>query len=207
MKGEHLNCCSSNDEMFLLLKYDVKILVLILSSTVQLSVIHVCRLVFQAYLLVCVCVFFFQVKSKVRRVADEDDDWTPHHTEDTEGDEEEEEGENEGTDCILRERPSNTAEEMDTIARSVTHSYHLRSLHKPEVMASIRGPTADLQVPLNKESGGSESHPLKVGVFSKRPAPLPVPILPPPPMPRGQSAADLYQSLDTRDEEIRKSRH
>lgn len=145
----------------------------------------------------------------MRKVADDDEDWTPHHTEETEEDGEGDEGVKEGEDCVLTEKSSNTGEEMDTIARSVAHSYYLRSLHKPEVMAGVRGPKAVLQVP--QEDGGPSSSatrhkphpPLKVG---RSPAPLPVPILPPPPMPRGQSAADLYQSLDTRDEEIRKSK-
>lgn len=158
----------------------------------------------------CLCSF-----QKVRKVADEDEDWTPHHEEEVEGDHEGEEGEKEGDDCILRERRSNTstAEEMDTIARFASHTYYLRSLHKSEVVER-KGPKADLQVP-SQESGPSRSRsaateseprpPLKVGVSRSR-APLPVPILPPPPMPRGQSSADLFQSLDARDEEIRKSK-
>lgn len=124
----------------------------------------------------------------------------------------------EGNDSVLRGVESrDAAEDMDTIARSAAHPYYLRSLHKPEFFAGVRGPKAFLQVPhtLPEEGGpnGSvsdatepKSHPpLKVDVSLRSYSPLPAPSLPPPPMPRGYSAADLYQSLDTRDEEIRKS--
>ncbi|CAI7993826.1 Germinal-center associated nuclear protein [Geodia barretti] len=90
---------------------------------------------------------------------------------------------------------------MDTIARSVSHPYYLRSLHIPETIAGIRGPKATLELPQQSAEGVP---PAVVGV-ARTYAPLPRPDLPPPPMPQGQSSADLYQSLFTRDEQIRKN--
>ena len=111
----------------------------------------------------------------------------------------------EGEESVLQQRvavPKEAGEDMDTIARSVSHPYYLRSLHTPETIAGIRGPKAILEVPQQSTEG---VHPAVVGVAITY-APLPRPDLPPPPMPQGQSSADLYQSLDTRDDQIRKSK-
>ena len=120
-----------------------------------------------------------------------------------EGEEEEEEerdeGVREGGNSVLQERGlRETAEDMDTIARSASHSYYLRSLHKPESIAGVRGPGAVLEVPQLPAEG--------VSAVARTYLPFPRPSLPPPPMPQGQSSADLYQSLDARDEQIRKSK-
>ena len=162
-----------------------------------------------------------QRKTKVGGQEEKDEEWTPQQTDEGEVEEEEEEeggveGVAEGRDSVLTTEASlQSTDEMDTIARTADHSYYLRSLHKPEMTAGLRGPKSILQVPrLSSEESGSVSkatdkpHPLhKVGVTPRTYGPLPIPILPPPPMPRGQSAADKYQSLDARDEDIRKSEH
>ena len=158
-----------------------------------------------------------------------DEEWTPQQqvgegqgvrgVENEQEDDEEDEGVNEGTDSVLYSRETAApSDDMDTIARFAAHPYYLRSLHKPESFAGPRAPKAVLQVPrLPSKDGGAggvsvskttvlrKPHPLQVGAVSRSYGPIPVPSLPPPPMPRGMSAADLYQSLDTRDEEMRKS--
>ena len=133
-----------------------------------------------------------------------DEDWTPEGGEQEEEEEDGDEGVVEGGSSVLQQRQTaskETAEDMDTIARSVAHPYYLRSLHKPETVAGIRGPKAVLEVPQAPTDGGP---PHAVGM-ARMYAPIPRPHLPPPPMPQGQSSADLYQSLNTRDEQIRKS--
>ena len=149
----------------------------------------------------------------MKQLAD-DDEWTPGRGEEEE--EEELEGVAERKECVLPERvvSHQGAEEMDTIARSAAHQYYLRSLHKSDASGSVRGPKAVLQIPAQQsdDSGsvskvtGKPRPPVKAGTYSRSYAPRPTPILPPTPMPRGQSAADLFQSLDARDEEMRKSR-
>ena len=49
-------------------------------------------------------------------------------------DNENDEGVNEGVDSVLYERSNDPNDDvaMDTIARSVSHPYYLRSLHQPE---------------------------------------------------------------------------
>ena len=156
-----------------------------------------------------------------------DEEWTPQQqegegargVENEQEDDEEDEGVNEGTDSVLYSREmAAPSDDMDTISRYAAHPYHLRSLHKCESFAGPRAPKAVLQVPrLPSKDGGASGvsvskatvlhkpHPLQVGAVSPSYGPIPVLSLPPPPMPRGMSAADLYQSLDTRDEEMRKS--
>ena len=146
-----------------------------------------------------------QGKSRARQ--NEDKDWTPEGGEggEEEEEEEEEEGVVEGEESVLQQRvaiPKEAGEDMDTIARSVSHPYYLRSLHIPETIAGIRGPKAVMELPQQSAEGVP---PAVVGV-ARTYAPLPRPDLPPPPMPQGQSSADLYQSLFTRDEQIRKSK-
>lgn len=95
---------------------------------------------------------------------------------------------------------------MDTIARYVEHPYYLRSLTQS---GAYPGPTAEeagrqiaphVQQPVvavqNSEMVG--------GRDSREAYDIPNPQLPPPPRPRGTSANDLYESLDTRDQAIRK---
>ena len=111
----------------------------------------------------------------------------------------------EGGDSVLQERvgvAKEGGEEMDTIARSATHQYYLRSLYKPETVASIRGPRSNLEIPQHTGSDGAST----AASVARGYRDFPSPSLPPPPAPQGQSSADLYQSLHTRDEGIRKSK-
>ena len=128
----------------------------------------------------------------------------------TKKDDEEEEGVAEGNDSVLTDKQVGvTTDDMDTIARSVPHSYYLRSLHQPDTVAGIHGPKSSLQLPRTSSDDTNSismtMKPIKMGV-ARNYGQLPIPVLPPPPMPRGQSSADLYQSLDTRDDQIRKSK-
>lgn len=152
-------------------------------------------------------ILYIQGKGKVRRIAG-NEEWTPQDEEEEEEQEDDEEGVAEGRDSVLGENKVGVAtDDMDTIARSVPHSYYLRSLHQPDAVAWLRGPKATLQLPhTSSEDSNSVSMTTKhiMGV-PRNYGQLPIPVLPPPPMPRGQSSADLYQSLDTRDEQIRKS--
>ena len=139
------------------------------------------------------------------RKRNEEEDWIPQGEEDEE--EDEEEGVAEGGDSVLRDQvgvAKDGGEEMDTIARTATHSYYLRSLHKPEGLPGIRGPRSLLEVPQQQEQQ-QQQRDVGLSAEARDYGLLPTPSLPPPPAPQGQSAADLYQSLDARDEEIRKS--
>ena len=136
-----------------------------------------------------------------------DEEWLPERGKASKDEEEEEEDEgvSEGKDSVVHPAISTASEseDMDTIARSVAHPYYLRSLHQPEHYpgAGLPDAKAKLQLP---------PPPSIVGVATGTTAQtssyvLPVPDLPPPPMPRGMSAGDLFQSLDARDEDMRKS--
>lgn len=101
-----------------------------------------------------------------------------------------------------------TGDEMDTIARYVQHPYFLRSLTQS---GSYPGPKADnqhveqQQQPQQKlKITVQKSSRLPQGVDSRQAYVIPNPQLLPPPRPKGTSANDLYESLDARDQDIRK---
>ena len=155
-------------------------------------------------------------------MADRDEEeWRPEEGEGEgeEEDEEENEGVSEGVDSVTVAAATENDDDMDTIARSVSHPYYLRSLHTPDAHSGTNPPHQTiLQVPRLPSKVGravvSKPHPLPLVTTENQErglvvcscyTPTPRPNLPPPPMPRGTSAGDYYQSLDARDEEIRKS--
>jgi hypothetical protein len=102
-----------------------------------------------------------------------------------------------------------TGDEMDTIARYVEHPYFLRSLTQSE---AYPGPNTDKQLVDQQQQQPQQklkitvqrsSKPLQ-GVDSRQAYNIPNPQLPPPPRPKGTSTNDHYESLDARDQDIRK---
>ena len=102
-----------------------------------------------------------------------------------------------------------TGDEMDTIARYVEHPYFLRSLTQS---GAYPGPKTDKQYVEQRQQQPQQKLKITVqqspkllqGVDSHQAYDIPNPQLPPPPRPKGTSANDLYESLDVRDQEIRK---
>lgn len=159
--------------------------------------------------------FFLQGKSKAN---DDDQEWQPEGEGGREREGSQDEGEGEGEEeiknvPILPKELADlglktTGDEMDTIARYVEHPYFLRSLTQS---GAYPGPKADnqsveqhqqpqqrLKITVQKSSRLSQ------GVDSHQAYDIPNPQLPPPPRPKGTSANDLYESLDARDQDIRK---
>ncbi len=93
-----------------------------------------------------------------------------------------------------------TGDEMDTIARMAHHGYYLRSLDQVEAHPGLEGFTASPAALLLL----SPPVPPQGAVATTCPYGIPRPNLPPPPTPRGVTAADYYEALDARDQEIRK---
>ena len=105
-----------------------------------------------------------------------------------------------------------TGDEMDTIARYVEHPYFLRSLTQSE---AYPGPKTRDKHKVVQQQQPQQKQVITVqkpellqvqGVDSRQAYDIPSPQLPPPPRPKGTSANDLYESLDARDQEIRKGR-
>ena len=103
-----------------------------------------------------------------------------------------------------------TGDEMDTVARYVEHPYFLRSLTQPGAYPgpktyNQRAEQQQQQQPQQrlKITVQKSSKPLQ-GVDSHQAYNIPNPQLPPPPRPKGTSANDIYESLDARDQDIRK---
>lgn len=103
-----------------------------------------------------------------------------------------------------------TGDEMDTIARYVEHPYFLRSLTQS---GAYSGPSTGKQL-VEQQQQQQPQQKLKItvqksskllqGADSHQAYSIPNPQLPPPPRPKGTSANDLYESLDARDQDIRK---
>ena len=105
-----------------------------------------------------------------------------------------------------------TGDEMDTIARYVEHPYFLRSLTQSGRYPGAKTdkqPFAQQQQQQQQQQLPQLMHktrtpkPLK-GIDSHQAYAIPTPQLPPPPRPKGTSANDIYESLDARDQDIRK---
>ena len=97
-----------------------------------------------------------------------------------------------------------TGDEMDTIARYVEHPYFLRSLTQS---GSYPGPKTEpppTQVAPPEQVNVTQNAVMIEGVDSRQAYDIPNPQLPPPPRPRGTSVNDIYESLNTRDTDIRK---
>lgn len=128
------------------------------------------------------------------------------------GGQEEGDGEGESNDAPIMPREladlglKTTGDEMDTIARYVEHPYFLRSLTqsgaypgpKTSKQRVEEHPQQTLKITVQKSSK------LPQGVDSHQAYSIPNPQLPPPPRPKGTSANDHYESLDARDQDIRK---
>lgn len=97
-----------------------------------------------------------------------------------------------------------TGDEMDTIARYVEHPYFLRSLTQsgsypgPKTEASVGQVGPQLQTLLDQKSK------MISGIDSRQKYDIPNLQLAPPHRPKGNSANDMYESLDARDQDIRK---
>ena len=104
-----------------------------------------------------------------------------------------------------------TGDEMDTIARTASHQYYLRSLDQPLHYPGPPGPSDQLP--------SSPPPPPPLSSLSKKPVPIgntapivttvcpyviPKPHLLTTPTPRGNTASDYYDVLDARDADIRK---
>ena len=89
-----------------------------------------------------------------------------------------------------------TGDEMDTIARTAPHSYYLRSLDQLQSGGAV----------VVKANPGTRVTfvPAPSAQTVVCPYAIPKPNLPPPPRPKGNSAGDFYEALDSRDQEIRK---
>lgn len=94
-----------------------------------------------------------------------------------------------------------TGNEMDTITKTVQHGYYLRSLDQN---LSFSGPDSQRRTPIPPSTLPHTTTTTTTTCLYD----IPKPRLPAPPTPRGTSAADYYDALDARDQEIRKgSRH
>lgn len=97
-----------------------------------------------------------------------------------------------------------TGDEMDTIARYVEHPYFLRSLTQS---GSYPGPSTETsagQVGLQLQTLLDQKSKMISGIDSRQKYDIPNLQLAPPPRPKGNSANDIYESLDARDQDIRK---
>lgn len=133
------------------------------------------------------------------KFSNKDKSWTPN--EPVYSDDDEEEGDDSVSEgkYFLRELGNKlTGDEMDTIARTVTHPYYLRSLMQPD---SIDGPTLSTQ-----PYKDSDTFPLQRVLNSHQLYRVPTPdvsLLQPP---RGIAVSDYYEALEARDQEIRKGK-
>ncbi len=91
-----------------------------------------------------------------------------------------------------------TGDEMDTIARSADHPYFLRSLMQPDT-----GPST-LTQPLATVTSTDTNTSLP---DSRQLYNIPIPDIPLLPHTRGHTATECYESLDARDQQIRKGSH
>lgn len=152
--------------------------------------------------------YVLQRKSKT----DDDEEWQPEEEGEGEGQNNEEE-EMGGDTAPIKPREladlglQTTGDEMDTIARYVEHPYFLRSLTQP---GSYPGPppkteqTVSRKVPPQQKTVVPQKRMIIEGVDSRLVYDIPNLQLPPPPRPKGTSANDIYESLDARDQDIRK---
>ena len=126
-----------------------------------------------------------------------DEDWTPQEVVDGGADDEDEdEGVSEGHDFLSELGNKVTGDEMDTIARNADHSHFLRSLMQSD---SHGGPTSNTQVHMNT---GVQQRRVMIDSHQLYIIPVPdVSLLQPP---RGSTASEYYDSLNARDQEIRK---
>ena len=90
-------------------------------------------------------------------------------------------------------------DEMDTIARTAPHNYYLRSLHQPDTTRPLANPTGYQRPPDYPISPPDYPVPPVITVC---PYIIPKFHLPPPPTPKGNTAADYYEALEMRDQEI-----
>ena len=98
-----------------------------------------------------------------------------------------------------------TGDEMDTVARYVEHGYYLRSLIQSGAYPGPKGePVVKPAVQLQQRQIAVPR--TTAGVDSRQVYDIPTPRLPPPPKPKGTSANDHYESLDARDQDIRKGK-
>ena len=133
-----------------------------------------------------------QTKVTKTRSRNTDEDWSLLETIDGGDDEDEDEGVSEGQYFLSELGNKVTGDEMDTIARTADHSYFLRSLMQSD---SRGGPTSNTQVHVNAGVQQIDSHQLYN-------IPIPgVSLLQPP---GGNTASEYYDTLNARDQEIRK---
>ena len=96
-----------------------------------------------------------------------------------------------------------TGDEMDTVARYVEHPYFLRSLTQsgaypgPKTKQVTKAPVHQRRITVNRKIAGIDSR----QVYD-----IPTLRLPPPPRPKGISANDFYESLEARDQDVRKGK-
>ena len=136
----------------------------------------------------------------------DDEDWLPSTAEQAAGggeeddtDQDPEEKRQRVSQTVLKDLGNKyTGDEMDLIAKTATHGYYLRSLEQAQSYP------------------GGEFSPKSTDVGQVGPPPpvttvcpydIPKPRLPAPPTPKGSTAADYYEALDLRDQEIRKGGH
>ena len=98
---------------------------------------------------------------------------------------------------------------MDIISRHAPHNYYLRSLESSEQQISMppfhfnMGPVLSGEDAAPVDSGaGLSARPM--ALVHRCPYVLPTLSLPALPTPKGSSAGDFYEALETRDQEIRK---
>lgn len=111
-----------------------------------------------------------------------------------------------------------TGNEMDTISKNVGHHYYLRSLDEAQSYSGVQGSgqSRALLVYHHQEqtqsysrvqgSSQSDASPVQLNVTTVCPYVIPMLRLPAPPIPKGNTAADYYEALDARDQEIRKGK-
>lgn len=128
----------------------------------------------------------------------DEEDWLPGR-EATDGSVEEDEEDGVGkkhrvSQSVLKDLGNKyTGDEMDLIAKTAQHSYYLRSLEQTQYYPRQDG----------KEPSGLPVPAQDVATVVC-PYDIPEPHLPAPPTPKGNTAADYYEALNARDQEIRK---
>ena len=90
-----------------------------------------------------------------------------------------------------------SGDEMDIIAKTASHNYYLRSLEQSQAY-----PQQQQQQPLGSTKAATATATTATTVIC--PYDIPELHLPAPPAPKGNTAADFYEALNTRDLEIRK---
>ena len=127
-----------------------------------------------------------------------DAEWTPDEAIGGGEEEDVDEGVYEGQDFLKELGNKLTGDEMDTIARKADHQYFLRSLMQPE---AHDGPSTSVSPPTTAPLINLGQLPDSRQLYN-----IPQPNIPLLSHSRGNTAAECYEALDTRDQQIRKGK-